>query len=64
MPMVLQAFRYGDRSLFASHPELDNAQIFVHFHSTQARYNRTEDWGIFRKYRLEMDESKIENSMS
>ena len=44
IPMVLQAFRYGDRDLFSAHPELDHAQIFVHFHSTQSKYNRTEDW--------------------
>ena len=60
MPMVLQAFRYGDRSLFTTHPELDNAHIFVHFHATQARYNRTEDWGTFRKYCLEMGKSQAE----
>ena len=57
MPMVLQAFRYGDQSLFASHPELDNAPIYVHFHATQDQYNRTEDWGIFREYRQEANKS-------
>lgn len=64
MQMVLQAFRYGDRALFASHPELDNAQIFVHFHSTQSKYNRSENWGHFSKYRLGTVEQEVEYSKS
>lgn len=43
--MVLESFRYGDKYLFETHPELDNATILVHFHATQKRYDRIEDWG-------------------
>lgn len=60
MPLVLQAFRYGDRSLFDAHPELDNAQIFVHFHSSKAKYNRTEEWGTFQQLRLNLADPPIE----
>jgi hypothetical protein len=46
LPLVLEAFRFGDRALFEAQPELDRAPILVHFHATQSRYNRTEAWGV------------------
>ena len=52
MPMVLQAFRYGDHGLFDTHPDLDQANIWVHFHAMQDRYNRTENWGKFSDYHI------------
>jgi hypothetical protein len=52
MRMVLEAFRYGDHGLFEAHPALDQARIRIHFHSSDKRYNRTEEWGIFQEYRL------------
>ena len=51
MPLVLEALRYGDRALFKSRPELDQAPIQVHFHARQARHNRVESWGIPADYR-------------
>ena len=53
MPMVLAALRHGDRELFASLPELDEATVWVHFVSNQARFNQVEDWGKIKKYRVE-----------
>jgi len=47
MPLVLEAFRYGDRTLFATNPRLDHAPLFVHFQASQPRYNKTEAWGTF-----------------
>lgn len=52
LPMVLEAFRYGDRELFEAYPDLDLAQIRVHFHSSQGRYDRIEDWGRMDGYRI------------
>ena len=52
LPLVLEAFRHGDRKLFAAHPELDHAPIEVHFHSRRRRYRRTERWGTPADYRL------------
>jgi hypothetical protein len=46
LPLVLEAFRFGDRRLFETQPELDQAPIRVHFHATQPRYNRVESWGV------------------
>ena len=46
LPLVLEAFRFGDQQLFETQPELDQAPIWVHFHATQPRYNRVESWGV------------------
>ena len=34
LPLVLEAIRYGDRSLFKTYPELDHGLIIVHFQSS------------------------------
>jgi hypothetical protein len=52
MPLVLQAFRYGDRGLFEAQPELDDAFVLVHFRSSRRRYRRVERWGTLSEYRL------------
>lgn len=49
--MVIEAFRYGDRRLFAAHPELDDAPVSVRFHSTDPRFDLTEAWGRLGDYR-------------
>ena len=50
LPLVLEAFRFGDQQLFEMEPGLDEAPIWVHFHATQPRYNRTESWGAPADY--------------
>jgi hypothetical protein len=50
LPLVLEAFRFGDRRLFEAQPELDQAPIWVHFHAAQSRYNRGESWGTPADY--------------
>jgi len=52
LPRVLEAFRYGDAGLFTAHPELDQAPIYIHFHSHRARYDRVEEWGTPAQYRV------------
>jgi hypothetical protein len=42
LPLVLEAFRHGDRQLFEARPELDHAPIEVHFQSHRRRYRRKE----------------------
>lgn len=49
LPLALEAIRYGDRALFASHPELDQAPVFVQFESTPA-YTRVERFGTLADY--------------
>jgi hypothetical protein len=46
LPLVLEAFRFGDQGLFEAQPELDRAPIWVHFQARQSRYNRVERWGV------------------
>lgn len=55
MPQVLQAFRFGDRQHFESNPVLDQAAIYVHFHSHQAHLNRVKPWGTCAEYALIVD---------
>ena len=50
MPMVLEAFRYGDRKFIGAHPELDEAVVWVHFHARQRRHNQIESWGRLTDY--------------
>lgn len=52
LPLVLQAFRYGDRALFQAQPGLDAVPIWVHFHSSRRRYRRVESWGSMADYRI------------
>jgi len=53
LPMVIEAFRCGDRELFAAHPELDDAPVSVRFHSTAPRFDLNEAWGELGDYRRE-----------
>ena len=52
LSLVLEAFRLGDEKLFRTRPELDLAPIWVHFHSTDRRYQKTERRGTPAKYRF------------
>jgi hypothetical protein len=52
LPLVLEAFRHGDRQLFEGHPELDHAPVEIHFQSHRRRYRRRERWGTPADYRL------------
>jgi hypothetical protein len=51
LPLVLEAFRWGDGGLFEAQPELDQAPIWIHFHSTDRRFKKTERWGTPADYR-------------
>lgn len=51
LPLVLEAVRYGDRTLFECNPELDNTQVYAYFKSGNRRYNRIEYRGTINTYR-------------
>lgn len=51
LPLALEALRYGDDSFFNAHPELDHAQIWVHFESKSPYYDKFENWGMPIEYR-------------
>jgi proteinaceous RNase P len=46
---VLKAVVHGDAALFAERPELMEAKVWVHFHSSSRKYNRIECWGRLRE---------------
>ena len=52
LPLVLEAFRYGDRDLFEVVSEMDRRPIWVHFRSSTRRYNLVERWGAPADYRI------------
>jgi hypothetical protein len=51
MQLVLEAIRYGDRTLFEEHPELDNTPVLIYFKSTDSRFNNVENWGTMLQYK-------------
>ena len=50
LPLVLEAFRYGERALLGAQPHLDEAPVVVHFHSSRDRYDQVETWGTLSNY--------------
>ena len=51
LPLVLEAIRYGDRTIFQINPDLDQIPVHIHFQSSNPRYNKVERWGIMADYR-------------
>jgi len=49
LPLVLKAVVHGDAALFSERPELMEAKVWVHFHSSSRKYNRIECWGPLRE---------------
>ncbi|KAB5564440.1 hypothetical protein DKX38_004494 [Salix brachista] len=45
LPVVLKAFFHGDGNLFSSYPELEEALVWVYFHSNIPEFNKVECWG-------------------
>uniref|UniRef100_A0A7N0UR52 Staygreen protein domain-containing protein n=1 Tax=Kalanchoe fedtschenkoi TaxID=63787 RepID=A0A7N0UR52_KALFE len=45
LPVVLKAFVHGDVSLFKEYPELEDALVWVYFHSNIPEFNKVECWG-------------------
>lgn len=52
MPLVLEALRYGDKTVYKISPELEQAYIFIHFVSESSLYNAIEKWGTPSLYRI------------
>lgn len=52
MRLVIEALCFGDRSLIAMQPELNQAKVLVHFRSHKSAYDRIEDWGVLQSYQI------------
>jgi hypothetical protein len=50
LPLVLEAIRYGDRTLFEQNPKLEDAAIVIHFQSSNSRFDKVENWGAMLEY--------------
>jgi hypothetical protein len=51
LQLVLEAIRYGDRTLFEKNAQLDNTPVLIHFQSSNSRFNKDENWGVMADYR-------------
>ena len=51
LPLVLEAIRYGDRSIFEQQPKLDTVPVLIKFKSEDSRFNKVEIWGTMFEYR-------------
>jgi magnesium dechelatase len=54
MPMVLEAFYYGEQTLVELHPELGDAPVIVHFHTRLHKWDKVETWGVFENYKIQV----------
>ncbi|XVE57799.1 hypothetical protein DITRI_Ditri04bG0118900 [Diplodiscus trichospermus] len=45
LPVVLKAFVHGDGNLLKNYPELQEASVWVYFHSNIPEFNKVECWG-------------------
>nr|GFB18265.1 hypothetical protein [Tanacetum cinerariifolium] len=45
LPLVLKAFAHGDGNLLKNYPELEEASVWVYFHSNIQEFNKVECWG-------------------
>lgn len=52
LPMVLEAFWYGDKKQIDTYPHLAKATIIVHFHAREKKLNKSEAWGVFDDYKV------------
>lgn len=67
LPVVLEAFRHGDQNLLAIHPELEEALVWVYFHSNVKEFNLLECWGPLRSAAMgesETTKKAIHNAMA
>lgn len=46
---VLKAFVYGDGNLLNNYPELQEALVWVYFHSNVPEFNKVECWGPLKE---------------
>jgi hypothetical protein len=53
LPLVLEAFRYGDSKLFVENPHLDASSIWIHFQMKKEEQDLIESWGKMSDYAIE-----------
>ncbi|XP_031276918.1 protein STAY-GREEN homolog, chloroplastic-like [Pistacia vera] len=58
LPVVLKAFVHGDGNLLNNYPELQEALVWVYFHSNIPEFNRVECWGPLKEA---VERSSVDN---
>ncbi|KAM3359378.1 hypothetical protein P3S68_019088 [Capsicum galapagoense] len=49
LPVVLKAFVHGDGNLLKNYPELQEALVWVYFHSNIPDFNKVDCWGPLKE---------------
>ncbi|XP_060173127.1 protein STAY-GREEN homolog, chloroplastic-like [Lycium barbarum] len=49
LPVVLKAFVHGDGNLLKNYPELQDALVWVYFHSNISEFNKVDCWGPLKE---------------
>ncbi|WMV57271.1 hypothetical protein MTR67_050656 [Solanum verrucosum] len=49
LPVVLKAFVHGDGNLLKNYPELEEALVWVYFHSNIQEFNKVDCWGPLKE---------------
>ena len=49
LPLVLEAFKFGDAKIYTNMPELEESSIIVHFQSDKKRYCSDENFGTIKE---------------
>nr|XP_043611216.1 protein STAY-GREEN homolog, chloroplastic-like [Erigeron canadensis] len=49
LPLVLTAFAHGDGNLLNNYPDLQDALVWVYFHSNIPEFNKVECWGPLKE---------------
>ncbi|KAM7494182.1 hypothetical protein LguiB_028791 [Lonicera macranthoides] len=60
LPVVLKAFVHGDVKLLRNYPELEEALVWVYFHSNIPQYNKVECWGPLKDAPVKIGKEKQE----
>ncbi|XP_052170703.1 protein STAY-GREEN homolog, chloroplastic-like [Diospyros lotus] len=58
LPVVLKAFVHGDGDLLKNYPELQEALVWVYFHSNIEEFNKVECWGKLKEAATVKQEEK------
>lgn len=50
LPLVLRSICNGDKGIFETQPSMKDSDIFVHFISSNKKFNKVEQWGKPKDY--------------
>ncbi len=51
LPLVMEAFRFADTTIYDMHPNINKTPVKIYFHSTNTVYKQVENWGVIEDYK-------------